>query len=251
MDEHYKLYDYQKDAVQKIISTPNTLLAFDVGAGKTYIMIAAAMKMRQEGISRKNMFVVPNNIVGQWEKIFTTLYPKAKLLIIEPKSFKPEIRKKILIQIKNGDYDGIIIAYSCFDMIPLSVEYLTEDMQAKIDEINETVSLIRHSTSYVWGEAPLELEKKAIIKKATELIDSARKKNYEITFDKLEINSIFLDEAHNYKNIPIRTKMKNLQGINATGSQKCLSMLQKYAVFSGITKGAVLSLQLELPSQIQ
>ena len=113
------LFDYQKNAVQKIISTPNTLLSFDVGAGKTYIMIAAAMEMRKSGLSRKNMFVVPNNIVGQWEKMFTDLYPKAKVLAVEPKSFTPEKRNKVLSQIQKEDYDGIIIAYSCFDMIPL------------------------------------------------------------------------------------------------------------------------------------
>jgi hypothetical protein len=94
MSSKFKLFDYQKDAVQKILSSPNTLLAFDVGAGKTFIMIATAMKMRSEGISRKNFFVVPNHIVGQWEKIFTDLYPKAKVLAIEPKSFKPEMRQK-------------------------------------------------------------------------------------------------------------------------------------------------------------
>ena len=92
MNKEFDLFNYQKDAVQRIISTPNTLLAFDVGAGKTYIMIAAAMKMREMGISHKNMFVVPNNIVGQWEKIFTTLYPKAKVLTVESKTFKPKIR---------------------------------------------------------------------------------------------------------------------------------------------------------------
>ena len=107
---HFLFFDYQKDAVQKILTSPNTLLAFDVGAGKTFIMIAAAMKMRAEGISRKNLFVVPNHIVGQWEKIFTDLYPKAKVLAIEPKSFKPMMRQKVLTQLRDGDYDGVIMA---------------------------------------------------------------------------------------------------------------------------------------------
>ena len=112
MNKDFRLFDYQKDAVQKIISTPNTLLAFDVGAGKTFIMVTAAMELKRRGISKKNMFVVPNNIVGQWEKIFSDLYPQAKLLTIEPKTFKPEMRQKVLGQIQIGDYDGIIIAYS-------------------------------------------------------------------------------------------------------------------------------------------
>ena len=110
MNKDFNLYSYQKDAVKKIIDTKNTLLAFDVGAGKTYIMIAAAMKMRDMGLSRKNMFLVPNHIVGQWEKIFSGLYPNAKVLAIEPKIFKPDMRYKVLEQIRDGDYDGIIIA---------------------------------------------------------------------------------------------------------------------------------------------
>lgn len=130
MSPAFSLFDYQKDAVQKIITSPNTLLAFDVGAGKTFIMIAAAMKMRAEGISRKNLFVVPNHIVGQGEKIFTNLYPKAKVLAIEPKSFKPMMRQKVLKQIRDGDYDGVIMAYSCFEMIPLSKTVILNNMPA-------------------------------------------------------------------------------------------------------------------------
>lgn len=110
MTSSIKLYPYQKDAVQRIIHEKNTLLAYDVGAGKTYIMIAAAMKLRQDGISRKNLFVVPNNIVGQWEQMFFTLFPSSKILTVAPKSFKPDHRQKILRQIQCGDFDGIIMA---------------------------------------------------------------------------------------------------------------------------------------------
>ena len=139
------LFDYQKNAVQKIISTPNTLLSFDVGAGKTYIMIAAAMEMRKSGLSRKNMFVVPNNIVGQWEKMFTDLYPKAKVLAVEPKSFTPEKRNKVLSQIQKEDYDGVIIAYSCFDMIPLSFDYLLREMQDTIKVFESRIHELRRT----------------------------------------------------------------------------------------------------------
>ena len=228
MDQWFELYNYQKDAVSKIINSKNTLLAFDVGAGKTYIMIAAAMNMRLEGISRKNMFVVPNNIVGQWEKIFTDLYPNAKLLTVEPKTFKPQMRSKVLKQMKEGDYDGIIIAYSCFEMIPLSVRYLEQDLENKLQVLNEAIYDLRNNAGYyVWGEEPLERQKKYITSLTKDLVEKVPARDYGITFEMLEINSIFLDEAHNYKNISIKTKMKNLNGINTKGSSKCMDMLQK------------------------
>ncbi|MBR4859197.1 MAG: sce7726 family protein [Clostridia bacterium] len=227
MNKNFSLFDYQKDAVQKIISTPNTLLAFDVGAGKTFIMIAAAMEMRRQNISRKNMFVVPNNIVGQWEKIFSDLYPKAKLLTVDPKTFKPEMRQKVLRQMQKGDYDGIIIAYSCFEMIPVSVKFVTDEMKKKVAEINDSINRLKNSYSWKWGSAPLEQEKKYIKKITNDFLDSFDVTPNEITFDSLEINTIFLDEAHNFKNLPIRTKLKNLVGINTTGSTKCMAMMQK------------------------
>lgn len=227
MSKDFSLFDYQKDAVQKIISTPNTLLAFDVGAGKTYIMIAAAMEMRRQNISRKNMFVVPNNIVGQWEKIFSDLYPGAKLLTVEPKTFKPEMRHKVLSQMQKGDYDGIIIAYSCFEMIPLSVDVVTNEMQKKVNKINQSIDRLKNSYRWQWGTVPLENEKLYIKKITADFLDSFDVSADDITFDSLEINTLFLDEAHNYKNLPIRTKMKNLIGINTKGSVKCMGMMQK------------------------
>lgn len=169
INENIVMRPYQKDAIQKIISTNNTLLAFDVGAGKTYIMIASAMLMRQSGLSRKNMFVVPNNIVGQWEKMFTELYPTAKVLTVDPKSFARQSRRKVLEQIKFGDYDGIIIAYSCFEMIPLSADYITATMQEKISSLNEAISSKRATWS--WGNEPLEREKKYV----SSLFDSLKK----------------------------------------------------------------------------
>lgn len=224
MDPSQELFDYQKDAVQRIIENKNTLLAFDVGAGKTFIMIAAAMKMRQEGISRKNMFVVPNNIVGQWQKIFLELYPDARLLVIDPKNFKAPVRDKAMEQMKYGDYDGIIIAYSCFEMIPVSIEYITSEMDEKVAEINRTIEYMRYESGSM---AALEAEKKHIAKLSRELIASMDYDTFSITFDELEVTALFLDEAHNYKNLPIKTKMKNVRGINVTGSKKCLGMLQK------------------------
>lgn len=229
MSPAFSLFDYQKDAVQKILTSPNTLLAFDVGAGKTFIMIAAAMKMRSEGISRKNLFVVPNHIVGQWEKIFTDLYPKAKVLAIEPKSFKPEMRQKVLTQIRDGDYDGVIMAYSCFEMIPLTKTVVLNNMNRQLERLNDAIQEMRAKPG--WSNAgfnAIDREKKYILKLTHEFLESMTAPQIEdVTFDKLEINTLFVDEAHNYKNIPIRTKLKNLNGINTKGSSKCMDLLHK------------------------
>lgn len=226
MNEAVKLFDYQKDAVQKIISTPNTLLAFDVGAGKTYIMIAAAMQMRKSGVSEKNLFVVPNNIVGQWELMFRDLYPAAKVLAIEPREFTPEKRLKMLRQMRDGDYDGMIIAYSCFEMIPLSRKYLTEQMQGALNELNAELERYRGTLSF--NEAPLKSRKKSIVKTMQGLINAMEPESADgLTFEDLHINTLFLDEAHNYKNIPIRTNLRYLRGVNTKGSKKCFEMLLK------------------------
>lgn len=120
MDKSVRLYPYQKNAVARIIFSPNTLLAHDVGSGKTYIMIAAGQELRRMGLSKKNMYVVPNNIVGQWRDIFLKMYPNANILCIEPKNFTPSKRERVLTDIAGNDYDGIIITYSCFESIPVS-----------------------------------------------------------------------------------------------------------------------------------
>ena len=234
MEFGYELFDYQKDAVQRILSRKNTLLAFDVGAGKTFIMIAASMLMRQQGISRKNMFVVPNNIVGQWANMFTTLYPRAQLLVIEPKGFKSPVRDKTLHQIKYADYDGIIIAYSCFEMIPLSINAVTALMRDKIRRMDDAIKKIALESG---SASALKNEKYRIEKLALELVDSMDYEGFDITFDELGIETLFLDEAHNYKNLPIKTNMRNLRGINTKGSKKCFDMLQKVRYVQDSSEG--------------
>ena len=224
MAEDMQLYPFQKDAVERIVQEQNTLLALDVGSGKTLIMIAAAMTMRQRGISRRNLFVVPNHIVGQWEKQFTLMYPKARILTVEPKTFAPVMRQKVLTQMRTGDYDGIIIAYSCFEMIPLSQKCVTDAMERELEQIH---SVIRDIKTTGWKQSALERERQYIRKLTENLLASMDAPAPGITFDMLEINSIFLDEAHNYKNLPLRTTMRDLTGINTKGSNKCLEMLQK------------------------
>lgn len=234
LSQEVSLYPYQKDAVQCIVSNKNTLLAFDVGAGKTYIMIAAAMRLRQEGRSRKNMFVVPNNIVGQWELIFKKMYPAARLLVIEPNSFKPQMRQKLLRQARDGDYDGIIIAYSCFEMIPLSGKYILENMNKKLGEIRNAVNDLKFFSG---TNGALSREADYVRKLAGELSKSMQAGVYEITFDQLEINTLFVDEAHNFKNIPLRSNLRRIAGVNVTGSQKCLEMLTKVRAVQEANQG--------------
>ena len=227
MSPDVTLFDYQKDAVMRVISEKNTLLAFDVGAGKTYIMIAAAMKMRQEGKSRKNLFVVPNHIVGQWELIFKQMYPAAKVLSVDPAAFRPQLRQKVLGQIQRGDYDGIIMAYSCFEMIPLSKEYLMEQLERKLRELDASLPGSWKERYFPGTGAAVEREKAYLKKQIFGLIGTLKNRTEAITFDQLEINTLFVDEAHNFKNIPLRSNLKGISGVNITGSKKCLEMLYK------------------------
>ena len=251
MNKKIRLFDYQKNAVQKIISTPNTLLSFDMGSGKTYIMIAAAMQMRQSGVSDKNLFVVPNNIVGQWEQMFRLLYPAAKVLTVDPKSFTAEKRQKMLRQIRDGDYDGIVIAYSCFDLIPLSRKYLAEQMQKALNIFD--AELEKYKDKYTLNNTPLKNQKKYILKTMQEFIGAMEPEAAgDLTFEDLHINTLFLDEAHNYKNIPIRTNMRNLRGINIKGSNKCFEMLMKvrYVQSTNGGRGAVFATGTPLSNSI-
>lgn len=215
------LFPYQKDAVARIIFSPNTLLAHDVGAGKTYVMVAAGQELRRMGLSKKNMYVVPNNIVGQWKNIFCLMYPDAKLLCIEPKMFKPSKREEILARIRDEDFDGIIIAYSCFEMIPLSRQCYLDELKAQQEEIAKLIQ--------TKGKATSRLTKKQ--KKLSEAIfelNTAWDDMYDtVYFDELGITRLFVDEAHNFKNIPIETKTTNVLGISSVNSKKCKDMLDK------------------------
>ena len=222
--------------MQKIISTPNTLLAFEVGAGKTYVMIAAAMYMRQIGMSEKNLFVVPNNIVGQWETMFVNLYPQAKLLVVEPNSFGIDKRQKVLRLMRDGDFDGIIIAYSCFELIPLSAKYLTEKMKAEISKLQNEIC--NPKLCCTPNAAALANRQKFIKKSIEDFISAITPAVHNgVYFEELGINTIFLDEAHNYKNIPIKSSMKTIRGVNLKGSEKCLDMLFKVRCVQEMNEG--------------
>lgn len=221
MSPSVNLYPHQKNAVARILFSPNTLLTHDVGSGKTYIMIAAGMELKRMGLSRKNLYVVPNNIVGQWEKLFSVMYPDCKLLCVEPKNFTPTKREAVLEQIRDKDFDGIIMAYSCFEQIPLSKDFYTEQLQETLDKISELASNTNKATS------KLERKKEAV-RKALSTLELAMDNMYDtVYFDELGITRLFVDEAHNYKNVPIETKVDKVLGISSKGSKKCRDMMDK------------------------
>ncbi len=221
MSQKIELYPYQKDAVARILFTPNTLLAHEVGSGKTYVMIASGMEMRRMGISKKNLYVVPNNLVGQWKDIFLKMYPQANILCVEPKTFKPDKRNDILEKIRDEDFDGIIMAYSCFDQIELSKEFQQNEIKENIDSLSEILCNSLKNTSRLY-------EKRDKLRKiCEELTRTFYSIDDGIYFDELNINTLFVDEAHNYKNLAVETKMPNVMGLSKGGSKKCTLMFEK------------------------
>ena len=221
MSDSVKMYPYQKNAVARIIFTPNTLLAHDVGAGKTYVMIAAGQEMKRMGLSTKNMYVVPNNIVGQWKNIFASMYPNAKLLCVDPKSFAPNKREVVLERIRDEDFDGIIIAYSCFEQIPISKEYYIEELKEKKKMVSELAAQKGKATS------KLKKKKEALEKALSEMALAMDDMYDTVYFDELGITRLFVDEAHNFKNVPFETKANKVLGINGSGSKRCQDMMDK------------------------
>ncbi len=231
MSPEAELYPYQKDAVARILFSPNTLLAHDVGAGKTYIMIAAGQELRRMGLSNKNMYVVPNNIVNQWRDIFLNMYPDANILCVNPGSFKPGKRQDVLEKIRDEEFDGIIIAYSCFNMIPLSAKYRKELL------IEEKRCVENELLKEVANTSNLEKKLEKIIAELSEVNHIADSEENGIYFDDLGVTRLFVDEAHNFKNVPIDTKIDSVLGINNKGSKKCRDMMEKVHMVQRINDG--------------
>lgn len=221
MSDTVNLYPYQKNAVARIIFSPNTLLAHDVGSGKTYVMIAAGMELRRMGLSKKNLYVVPNNIVMQWKGLFEAMYPDARVFCVDAKNFTPDCRESTLEKVRDGDFDAIIMAYSCFDRIPISKSFLIRELQdakARIREIEDNGNKLTKA---------LKRKKEQLDKAVLELLEEIDMSENMLCFDDLGITRLFVDEAHNYKNVPIETKTSKVLGISATGSKKCKNMMDK------------------------
>ena len=221
MSSAIELYPYQKDAVARILFSPNTLLAHDVGSGKTYVMIAAGMELRRMGLSKKNLYVVPNNLVGQWKDIFLKLYPQANVLCVEPKNFTPAKRETVLEAIRDKDYDGIIMAYSCFEQVSLSQAHYIKELEETRDEIRKLLKNAKKATGKLQRKAKSVDE--ALFKAITEVLQT----DSSIFFDELGITRLFVDEAHNFKNVPIETQVGHVLGISSGGSRKCQDMMDK------------------------
>ncbi|MGM9681182.1 MAG: helicase-related protein [Eubacteriales bacterium] len=221
LSENARLYPYQKDAVARMLASRNVLLAHDVGSGKTYEMVAAAVEMKRMGIAAKPMFVVPNHIVGQWEDIFKLMKPDAVLLVVDPKNFTPKKRESLLIRAKEGEFDGIIVPYSCFEQIPLSPECRREGLSAELDKLSEQIRRCPKVSARVRSR------ERRLREQIPELDRMIRSETSPVGFDELGVDALFVDEAHNFKNYPIDTKCEGLLGINRNGSAKCVDLMEK------------------------
>ena len=219
-----KLQRYQLDAIKRVVSSKNILLAHQVGAGKTYVMAAAAMELRRLGISKRNLFVVPNNILEQWYNEFLHLYPDASVLMIEPKNFTPGSRNRVLRHIIEHDYDAVIISYTSFSLIPLSREERERELMEAHSDIAAAMQDVINNEAY----SVLNRCSSRISHRLQKLWESEQKSEKgQIYFDDLGINTLFVDEAHNFKNISIETKHGSLPGLNTKGSKRCDDMMAK------------------------
>ena len=220
MNPEIKLRKHQKDSIARIIFSPNTLLAHDVGAGKTYTMIAAGMELRRLGRSAKNLYVIPNNIMPQWIDMFRTMYPKANLLVVNNKNFCLKKRSDTLKRIMNEDFDAILMTYSCFDLLSLSQKYYKEFYE-------ERLKLLDKASNSFYSKADIDRKRASVLRLMDKLQDDMSKNVCEIPFDELGINTLFVDEAHNYKNVPLESGIVQVKGFNKSGSRKCEGMMDK------------------------
>lgn len=227
MNNNMALRPYQIENVVQILYSPNTLLALPVGRGKTYIMAAAAMKFKQMN-NDKVLIVVPNHIIKQWEFMFKELYPDANILVVEPKHFGPSKRQKVLAKIRDNDFDAIIISKSSFDLITVSSEYKYKKLEAEIKSLKIQRQNITDANNATAKSEKNYLDK-IIKKKSDDLVKLGVKSLDEINkimFDELNINRLFIDEAHTYKNIPVSIQYA-VKGITTIGSNKCKNLLEK------------------------
>ena len=219
-----KLQKHQLDAVKRIVHSKNVLIAHQVGAGKTYVLAAAAMELRRLGISRRNLIVVPNNILEQWHYEFLQLYPDANILMVEPRSFTPAGRSKVLTNIKNNDYDAVLMGYGSFSLIPLSRDERERELITALSDISEGMKNAVYNDAYtVLNRYASRIEHR--LQKLWQEEEAVPKD--AIFFDELGIDTIFVDEAHNFKNISIETKHGSLPGLNTKGSRRCDDLMAK------------------------
>ena len=235
MNPHIELKDHQKAAVARVLYGGNTLLAHCVGAGKTFEMTAAAMESRRLGLCQKAMFVVPNHLTEQWASDILRLYPGAKVLATTRKDFEPANRKKFCSRIATGDYDAVIIGHSQFEKIPLSAERQQEILEQQIKEITDAIADAKQIRGDTFSVKQMESTKKNLQKRLEKL--SSKDKDDVVTFEQLGVDRLFVDESHNYKNLFLYTKMRNVSGIAQTEAQKSYDMFTKCRYMDELTGG--------------
>ena len=236
MNPEITLRTHQVNAIARILYGGNTLLAHEVGAGKTFEMVAAAMESKRLGLCNKSLFVVPNHIVEQFGQEFLQLYPSANILVTTKKDFETANRKKFCSRIATGDYDAIIISHSQFEKIPMSVERQIAIIQKQIDDITFGIQDLKNSNGERFSIKQMEKTKKSLEARLAKLNDTSRKDDV-VTFEELGVDRIFVDEAHYYKNLFLYTKMRNVGGIAQTEAQKSSDLFMKCRYLDEITGG--------------
>ena len=236
MNPEITLREHQRNAIAHDLYGGNTLLAHEVGAGKTFEMIAAAMEGKRLGLCQKSLFAVPNHLTEQWASEFLRLYPSANILVATKKDFETRNRKKFCARIATGDYDAVIIGHSQFERIPVSRERQERLLQEQIWEIEDGISELKASRAERFTIKELERTKKNLKAKLQKLHDAARKDDV-VTFEQLGVDRLYVDEAHSFKNLFLYTKMRNVAGLSTTDAQKSSDMLLKCRYIDEITHG--------------
>ena len=234
MNPSITLRDHQLGAIAHVLYGGNTLLAHEVGAGKTFEMVAAAMESQRLGLCQKSLFEVPNHLTEQWASEFLRRYPSAKILVTTRKDFETHNRKKFCARIATGDYDAVIIGHSQFEKIPISRERQERLLYEQIDEITEGIAEVQASGGERFTVKQLERTRKSLEARLEKLQAESRKDDV-VTFEQLGVDRLFVDEAHNYKNLFLYTKMRNVAGLSTSDAQKSSDMFAKCRYMDEIT----------------
>ena len=236
MNPDITLREHQRNAIAHVLYGGNTLLAHEVGAGKTFEMAASAMESKRLGLSKKALFVVPNHLTLQWANEFLHLYPSAKLLVATKKDFETANRKKFCARIATGDYDAVIIGHSQFERIPLSAERQERQLREQIDEIEGAIEELKYQRGENFTIKQMEKTRKSLEARLEKLL-AADKKDDVITFEQLGVDRLFVDESHAFKNLFLYTKMRNVAGLSTSEAQKSSDMFMKCRYMDEITGG--------------
>ena len=236
MNPEITLREHQRNAIAHVLYGGNTLLAHEVGAGKTYEMAASAMEAKRLGLCQKSLFVVPNHLTEQWASEFLNLYPNAKLLVARRKDFETANRKKFCARIATGDYDAVIIGHSQFERIPLSFERQERIIQEQIDETLAAINELKAHAGENFSIKQMEKTRKTLETKLEKLRSDERKDDV-VTFEQLGIDRLFVDESHAFKNLFLTTKMRNVAGLSTSEAQKSSDMFGKCRYLDEITGG--------------